>query len=53
MNFAHRSSVDSTYSPQVVHFMLKGAISRTVCTRGPAGLGPFFRVNCRGSKSGG
>ena len=44
------------YSPHDVHFMLKGAMSRTVCTLGPGGVEPRglrVRVILEGSKSGG
>ena len=40
-------------SPHWVHFMLKGAMRRTVCTLGPGFLGPRVRVIFEGSKSGG
>lgn len=40
-------------SPQEMHFMLKGAIRRTVWTLGPACLGPRVRAMAEGSKSGG
>ena len=41
------------YSPHAVHFMENGAMRRTVCTFGPAFLGPRVRWILEGSKSGG